>query len=211
MSHNNNFKNGDSMKMNYRVGKERLTSMEVKEKKKPLMTGWIMCKMFAEKYKSILLYFLMIILFWICLSLGESEWPHKVSYAYHEAFYIPVNIGMFVIPIVAVFMIFSYLIKVARKENTKQNAIHLLFFSAISATHIFLLVYVFSISTTLGYAVIEGKEIVNDAYYIYVDDGDYSSVRLRCTAEVYDQLVVDKDLAYRIEYKSSSLLQRKEN
>lgn len=95
-----------------------------------------MCKKFAEKYKSILLYFLMIILFWICLSIGKNEWPHKISYVFHEAFYIPVNIGIFVIPIVAVFMIFNYLINVARKEYPKQNIIHLLFVSAISATHI---------------------------------------------------------------------------
>jgi hypothetical protein len=174
----------------------------------PLRAGPIIVQKFADKYKAILVLSFLIILFWVCFSLGESEWPHRISYAFHESFYIPVNIGLFLIPIVGVIMILGYLTKAVRKEKTKQCIIHLLIISMIFITHLFLLRYAFSFVTTSGYAVISDKKIDDDTCYIYVDNGE-NAIRLNCTSDIYEQLVADNKLAYKIEYKWSELTPEK--
>jgi hypothetical protein len=190
------------------MGQEQLMSKELETNAAVLKSERINAQRFAVKYKSILAFFLLIIIFWVCFSIGESEWPHIISYAFHESFYIPVNIGLFLIPIVGIIMILGYLIKVTRKEDTRHNIVRFLFISVILITHIFLLRYVFSFVTISGYAVIDKKIINEDAHYIYVDHGEYS-IRLRCTSEIYNQVVADENLAYRIEYKWSKLFPEK--
>ncbi|MDF2611826.1 MAG: hypothetical protein K0R92_3300 [Lachnospiraceae bacterium] len=171
---------------------------------KSIANGWIGIKKIKDMYRSILYFLCLIILFWVCFSLGESDWPHRIGFAFHESFYIPVNIGLFLIPVVATIMIFIYLLRAIRKEDTKRNTIRLLLVTVISITHILLLTYVFSYTTISGYAVIDKKAISEDAYCIYINKEDYS-IRLRCSSAVYDQVVTDENLAYKIVYKWSKL------
>lgn len=53
---------------------------------------------------------------------------------------------------------------------------------------------------TIDYLAIKHKNIENNNYYIYVDNED-SNVKLRCTENIYKNVIVDDKLAYGISYK----------
>lgn len=57
---------------------------------------------------------------------------------------------------------------------------------------------------TIGYLAIKHKNIENNNYYIYVDN-EVSNVKLRCTEDIYKNVIVDNKLAYGISYKWTTL------
>jgi len=63
---------------------------------------------------------------------------------------------------------------------------------------------------TIGYLAIKHKNIENNNYYIYVDNED-SNVKLKCTQNIYKNVIVDDKLAYGISYKWTMLSPSKGN
>ena len=65
--------------------------------------------------------------------------------------------------------------------------------------------YIYStIYKTIGFGTITHKNTDNSKYFIYVNKGN-SDIKLECTKDIYEKIIVDKDLAYGISYKWSTL------
>lgn len=65
-----------------------------------------------------------------------------------------------------------------------------------------------TIVTTTGYIDIQQKEVIDGKYYIYVDNkynGRTNICQIECTRAEYDKVICDKNLTYKISYKSSKL------
>lgn len=57
---------------------------------------------------------------------------------------------------------------------------------------------------TIGYLAIKHKNIENNNYYIYVDN-ENSNVKLRCTEDIYKNIIIDDKLTYGISYNWTTL------
>ena len=61
-----------------------------------------------------------------------------------------------------------------------------------------------SFNTTTGYSDVKYKRIEDNNYYIFVPNGN-SDIKLECTKDDYEKIIIDKNLAYGISYKWSTL------
>ncbi|MDP4117503.1 MAG: hypothetical protein Q8903_15320 [Bacteroidota bacterium] len=145
-----------------------------------------------------LAYLAAIIVFWLANVVVQSDWVENCS-----ALWLLVNAGIFAIPILAVALL-GYLFKrIKRRVNTKSSIANLVLVFMVLIMHAAALIYNFSIYTVIGYATLVNKEMQGNSCYIYVANND-KTVKLKCTQQEYDRLIVNNKLAYGIEYKFST-------
>lgn len=142
--------------------------------------------------------------FLLFLFLSQWNFLNNLSYRLHEICYLPVNIGVFLIPIeavvgFAVWMRYRQDRDKATVVNTLLNLISVIvFFICVS-------IYIFLMNGFTSSGVVKDVEIhaVNQGYYIMIDNN---------MVEVSDEQVSNIDNTkqwYRFEYKYNKLISNK--
>lgn len=133
-----------------------------------------------------------------CLILGQVQAIADFSYRLHEVLYIPVNIGIFLIPVEAIFFIYffiRFLINLKKDKTGHRNIIIPNLIALICLVVYFsYFMYISNGVQTTGIYDIVNKEIKDNNYYIIVDDK-----KLSCSRNEYNLITEGKK--YLLGYK----------
>ena len=142
--------------------------------------------------------------FLLFLFLSQWNFLNNLSYRLHEICYLPVYIGMFLIPIEAVVGIAAWMRN--RKNGDKTTIVnHLLNSISVIAFFLCVSIYIFLMNGVTSSGVIKDIEVhsVNQGYYIMLDNN---------MVEISDGQVSNIDNTkqwYRYEYKYNKLVSNK--
>lgn len=144
-----------------------------------------------------------ILLCLISFRLAKIQAIADFRYSLHELLYLPVNIGLYLIPVEAVCMLYFFTrwiiyVKKNRSGFTKINLLHN--FSAILCLTVYLtyFIYVSYGATTSGYFEKIQKGGHDNKYYIIADNR-----RLSCTENEYS--LIDENKGYMLSYEWNKL------
>lgn len=155
-----------------------------------------------SRIASIVLILSLIICF-ISLELGKIQPISDFNYTLHEMIYIPISIGIFLIPLEVIFTIYysiKWIIKVRRDTSGKSKTNLLLNVIAVLCLSLFVY-YFFYMSYGVSISGVYenvGKEKQENKYYIVVQN-----IRVSCTRNEYN--LINFDGKYLMSYKQYKL------
>lgn len=146
----------------------------------------------AYRAQKITLYFILILLYsaFIGLQLGRIQAISDFNYTLHELLYIPINIAIFVIPVlllIYLFLVMKYLRK-RGKQKIKPNTLVKSILVILSVVIIFVItIHQFHEVSTSGIFEVQDKVYEDGKYYLVINDR-----KIRVTHNEY-QLVLDHE------------------
>ncbi len=119
-----------------------------------------------------------------------------------------IGLGEFVIPIIALISIFSQIKTIRRKEDTKRSKVILTVMLGVLLCSIGDTYYTAHGYNMGGASPVSNIEDDGGKYYIefnHKHKGKEYSTKLRCDKEIYDNVIVDENVAYCYEYTWNTL------
>ncbi len=157
-----------------------------------------------KKWKlSIIVFAVEVVLFWIIWFINSYAWLNCIDMI-SDVLNIVLIVGMIII-IVSGFLIFIKLVNHASIDNYISVSKKIVSLSVLIIIIIIHSVMYISFSdmgySTIGLINITDKKEIGDSYYFYVKKSGNNFVEIECTKKTYENLIVDKDVAYTMRYR----------
>jgi hypothetical protein len=141
--------------------------------------------------------------YWIVFYLWEFR-NLNIPYSIGEL----IGLGEFVIPIIALIAILFQIRTIRRKEDTKRSTVITIVLSIVLLCSIGDTYYTAHVYNLGGSSPVSQIEADSGKFYIVLNHeykGKEYSTKLSCGKEIYDNVIVDKNVAYSYEYTWNSI------
>lgn len=143
-----------------------------------------------------------VILFWIIWLVAGYLWINGMD-IYVDILKFVIIIVMVIIIITALLIIIKTINKLFSIKSSKVRNIGLMILLVCGLTIHILLYYSMSSFgyNNSGLYCITNKEIVSESYYFYIESPKNNYVRIKCTKDIFDKLIIDKNVLYTFSYR----------
>lgn len=151
---------------------------------------------------SLPIFILEIIIYWITWYIYGYLWVNSINKV-SDIFRVTIILEMLIIGFTAFLIIIQILNLLSTKKNGVKKIISVIVFIVFISIHLAM----YGLFSNLGFSTsglfsIIDKKIDEGTYYFYVKDpNDKHVIKIKCTKDIYSELIIDDNVLYTLSYK----------